>query len=355
MNKKRLMDLLVMKKKPKVLIIGTGGTISAKLKNGIYNYGEITQEDVINLIPDVRKHVDIETTNIFRMDSSDMTPENWITLANAIYHKMQDYDGIVITIGMDTLHYADTAISFLIQNNNIPIVFTSALYDMGQLNTDAKRNMRNAITVAGFSDIAETVLVFNSNIFRATRTKKINASEFNAFKEASELPLGKIEEFIKFNKPYQKRSKKKAKLYTSLETDIALIKVYPGFDGNRIKQMVDLDVKGIVLEGFGLGNIPVFDNNMKEAIKYANKKNIPIVITSGSFMGKYWRELYKPDIGNRLKGMDTIPAYDMLPETAYVKLMWVLAQTRDFEQVKKMMQKNYVGEISDDIKLRNVL
>tara|TARA_Y100000310_G_scaffold344615_1_gene458323 strand:- start:10780 stop:11817 length:1038 start_codon:yes stop_codon:yes gene_type:complete len=342
-------------KKPKVLVIGTGGTISAKPHNGTFKYGESTQEEVINMMPELRKHFDIDTTNLFRMDSADMKPEHWLTLANTIYYKMKDYDGIVVTMGTDTMHYADTAIAFLIQNNNIPIVFTSSLIDPTQVNTDAKRNMKNAISVAATADIAETIVVFNGNILRATRTKKVNASEFNAFMGSNSIPLGRIEHLIKFNRPHKKRSNTKPKLYTKLETKIGMIRVYPGYDGERIKRSVDHGLKGIILEGFGLGNLPLMDNSMKEAIKYANKKNVPIIITSDCFLGRDWREIYKADIGARLKGLKVIPVYDMLTETAYVKLMWVLAQTQEFSEVKKMMQKRYVSEISDDLTIKTVI
>ncbi|MCR4335393.1 MAG: asparaginase [archaeon] len=342
-------------KKPKILVIGTGGTISAKPHNGAYKYGESTQEEVINMIPELRERFDIDTTNLFRMDSADMEPAHWLTLANTIYYKMKDYDGIVVSMGTDTMHYADTATAFLIQNNNIPIVFTSSLIDPTQINTDAKRNLKNAIYVAATADIAETIVVFNGNILRATRTKKVNASEFDAFRGSNNLPLGRIEYLIKFNKTHKKRSNNKPKLYTKLETQIGMIKVYPGYNGERLKRSVDYGLKGIILEGFGLGNLPLMNNSMKDAIKYANKKNVPIIITSDCFVGRNWRELYKADIGARLKGLKVIPVYDMLTETAYVKLMWVLAQTQEFSEIKKMMQKNYCGEISDDLTIKKVI
>src|SRR3989344_1569976 len=126
MNKNSPQQTYVMPKKPKVLIIGTGGTIGAKKIGGLWKYGELTQQELLEMIPQVQEHFDITTTNIFRMDSSEMTPENWLTLANTIYYSMKDYDGIVVTIGTDTMTYAAAAISFLIQNLNIPIIFTGS-------------------------------------------------------------------------------------------------------------------------------------------------------------------------------------------------------------------------------------
>ncbi len=333
-------------KKPKILVIGTGGAISARPVDGVWKYGEIPAQELLEIIPTIKEHFELRSSNIFLMDSSDFKPENWLTLANAIYYKMKDYNGIVVTMGTDTLCYAANAISFLIQDLNIPIVFTGSKMDPAQLNTDARRNLRDAITVAGKCDIAETLVVFNGKIMRASRTKKINASEFDAFKSFALEPLGKIENFLNLLGPYRKRSKSKPKLYSKLENLVATVKVYPGFDGKRIRHLVDYPVKGIILEGFGLGNLPLIDSGIIEGIKYANQKNIAICIASNCDLGSNWQDIYGAEIGSRLKGLKVIPVYDMLPETAYVKLMWVLAQTQDFEEVKKMMQTPYCEEVS---------
>ena len=333
-------------RKPRVLVIGTGGAISAKPFKGKWKYGEFAEEDLIDIVSGIREKFDIKTANIFRMDSSDVKPEHWLTLANSIYYNMEEFDGIVVTMGTDTMHYADTAIAFLIQNNNIPIVFTGSVVDPTELNTDAKWNLREAITVAGTADIAETVLVFNGRIFRATRTKKINASEFTAFRSGSDVPLGKIQQFIELMQPYRKRGKRKPVLYNKLETKVMLFRMFPGFNGECIKNAVDLGYKGLVLQGYGLGNIPMHDESIRDGINYAYRKSVPIVVTSDCILGSFWQHIYEAEIGSRLKGMKIIPVYDMLTETAYVKLMWVLAKTNKFSEVKKMMQKNYAGEIS---------
>ena len=334
-------------RKPKVLVIGTGGAISARSVDGRWKYGEIRQEDLIGMMPELKSNFQIKTTDIFRIDSSDLSPDHWLTLANTIYYSMSDYDGIVVTMGTDTMHFADTAIAFLIQNNNIPIVFTGSKVDPLHYGSDATRNISDAIMIAGRADIAETVIVFNGSIFRAARTKKINASEFNSFGSGDGMPLGKIEQFVKFFGPHRKRSKSKPVLYRNLETDVAIMKVYPGFDGGRIISLINEGVKGIVIEGFGLGNLPLHDGSIRKAIKYANGRKIPIVVTSDCFLGEYWREIFEAEVGARIDKLGIIHVYDMLPETAYVKLMWVLGQTRNPNEIKKMMQKNYLGEITE--------
>ena len=333
--------------KPKILVIGTGGAISAKTVHGIWKYGEMKQEELIDMMPEIRHKFQIKTLDLLRIDSSDFTPDHWLTIANTIYYNMKDYDGIVVTMGTDTMHFADTAISFLIQNNNIPIVFTGSKVNPLSPSSDAGRNLTDAITLAGTSDIAEAVIVFDGEVFRAARTKKINASEFRAFGSTTAEPLGKVEQFIRLKGPYRKRSGCKPVLYRKLDIDVAIMKVYPGFDGNRIVSLIKDGATGIVIEGFGLGNMPLHNNAVERAIKYANSMNVPIVVTSDCVLGEYWKEIVEAEVGSRIKRLKIIHAYDMLPETAYVKLMWVLGQTRKYEEVKKMMQKNYVGEITE--------
>ncbi len=335
-----------MKRKPKVLVIGTGGAISAKPVKGKWKYGEFSQEQILDFIPGIREKYDIKTANVFRFDSSDIKPENWLTLANYIYYNMTRVDGIVVTMGTDTISYAAAAISFLIQNQSIPIVFTGSKVDPTQINTDARLNLRQAIAVAGDTDIAETLIIFNGKIIRATRSRNINASEFDSFRSFGKHQLGTIEHSIKIHGNYRKKSKTKPILQNKLEFEVAIMKVYPGFNGGRINNLINDGATGLVLQGFGLGNIPVTDPSIKEGIKYANKMNVPIVVTSDSELGTLWQEIYEAEIGTRLKGLKIIPVYDMLTETAYVKLMWVLSQTNDYNQVKKMMQHSYAGEIT---------
>lgn len=335
------------KRKPKVLVIGTGGVIGANLVKGKWKYGEFTQEDLVSLIPTIRTYFDVKTTNIFRMDSAEMRPEHWLTLANAIYYGMKDYDGIVVTMGLDTMNYAASAISFLVQEKNIPIVFTGAQVDPSQVNSDARMNLREAITVAGMSDIAETLVVINHKIIRAVRAKRTNASEYRAFRSFGVPELGEVQQFISLRAGYREKSKSKPVLYNKLETRVAVVKVYPGFDPAVITGLVDRGARGIVLEGFGLGIIPLLDEGMKEALKHAQEKGVQIVITSFASLGNYWQEIYGAETGDRLRKLKVIPVYDMLTETAYVKLMWVLAQAQGYAKVKEMMQRDYCGEITE--------
>ncbi len=336
-------------KKNKVLVIGTGGIIGAKIANKRFKYGELTQEKILSLIPNLKKEVDIYSTNIFRMDSADMQPHHWLTLAKTIYYNLGKYKGIVVTIGTDTMVYAAAAISFLIQKQGVPIVFTGSQINANRLNSDAILNLKNAILIAGEADLAETVITFNRRIIRGVRAKRISASDYDAFTSfGGEGDLGLIEYKPIIYSHHRKRNvKEKPIISTSLEEKVVIVKAYPGFDYNTIRRIVDSGVRGIVLEGLGLGLLPHDREGLfKKNLEYAREKKVPIVLTSHCSLGKNWREIYEAEKKNRVEDKLTISAYDMTTEAAYVKLMWVLAQTNKMGLVKKMMQKNYVGEVS---------
>lgn len=343
-------------KKPKVLIIGLGGTISSTFEKGKINFGEITQNrllEMITSVSNIEKNYQIETTNLLRINSSEMNPSHWLTLANTIYYNLKKFDGIVITMGTDTLTYTSSAISFLIQDIDRPIVFTGSNIDSTQVITDGRRNLREAIMVAGESKLKEVVIVANEKIHRAVQTKRTNASEFELF--SSPKLLGKVQRFIKLNNECGKQKrKKKLNFYNNIETNVSIIKVYPGFNGNIIKTEISNGTKGIILEGYGLGTLPTANkDNLKDALKEAEREKIPLIVTSECRLGDFWENISKADVGDQYEKFKIIPAYDMLTETAFVKLMWVLGQTNKYSEVKKMMQKNYVGEITEN-PLKNV-
>jgi len=336
-----------MKKKSKVLIIGTGGTMSAKLTDNKLECGIITQSEMLNLISDIKSDFEVDTTNIFRGDSTGFTLKHWLTLANTIYYQRNNYDGIVITSGTNTMLYMATAMSFMLQDMPIPIVFVGSIADPTQKNTDARRLLRESVILAGKSDLAETVVLCNGKIIRACKAKRINASEYRAFDTSNSKPLGIIEQFIKLTNPYKKKGKKKTKLFNNLESEVVMLKIHPGFQDKIIKNLIDTGTKGIVLEGYGVGNLPIHPNFV-DAIKYANKKSVPVVVTSDCPTGSFMKKIYAGEIGNRFENFKIIPLYDMLTTTAQIKLMWVLGQTNKYAEIKKMMQTNYVGEINSE-------
>lgn len=334
--------------KPKIFMVGVGGTLSAKLKNGTWVPGELTTEHVLKLVPDIKNFVEIESTNFLRIDSTNVQPENWVTLANMIYPKLSSADGIVVTHGTDTMHYTATAISFLIQGLNKPIIFTGSQSIPSNIGSDAKRNLIDAVRVASLADIAESVIVFNGTILRGNRSKKFREIDYDAFECVGMPPLGKVEGVIRLSGQQTKRKKRKPRLATKIETNVALVKVFPGLEPNYVENLLDVGVKGLVLEGYGSGNVPTLKRSLIPIIEKATSTGIPVVITTQCALGASWVYLY--EVGQKALQAGAIPAHDMLSETALVKLMWVLGRTNNLVKVKEMMLKNYAGEITPGLK-----
>ncbi|MEM7827514.1 MAG: asparaginase, partial [Candidatus Aenigmatarchaeota archaeon] len=314
-----------------VLLIGTGGTITASTIGRLWKPGSLTEDFLLKLLP--LKDIKIKTKSLFRIDSSDMQPEFWIDIAKTIYAEIEKnkYNGVVITHGTDTMSYTASALSFLLQDLNVPIVLTGAQLPLSEPGSDVKRNLLGAIKVAAETDIGEVVIVFNGNILRGCRSRKVKETGFDAFQSINSPVIGRVLETVKITSNYRKISNKKPKLYTELEKNVALLKLYPGFSPDIFHRIIDMGYKGFVVEGFGACNVPVNYNSLISCIQRAKNENIPVVISTQCVDGYDWTHLYEN--GQKALQAGGIPAYDMLSETALVKLMWVLKQTDDMEEI----------------------
>jgi len=177
-------------KKFRILLIGTGGTITAKIVDGSWRPGSYTEKDLINFIPEIKNIARVKTIELFQTDSSNIQPYQWVKIARLVYNQMKNFDGIIITGGTDTMHYTASALSFMLQNLNIPVILTGAQIPPHKLGSDVRRNLLDSIRVVKETDIAEVVIVFNSKILRGNRAKKFRELEFEAFESVGMLPLG---------------------------------------------------------------------------------------------------------------------------------------------------------------------
>jgi L-asparaginase len=281
--------------------------------------------------------------SLANVDSSNLTPDLWITIGRAIYQKMQSYDGFVVTHGTDTLCYTSAALSFILQELNKPVVVTGAQVPLEEIGSDGRANLINAVRVA-ISDLSEVVVVFGSLIIRGTRAKKTSVFDMQAFVSVNEVPLGTIGLTIKFSSFARSRTRKKPLLRAFLNENVAMLPIYPGLKPEVLDFLAD-NHAGIVLEGYGAGNIPNEKYSLIPAIKKATDRNVPVVVCTQCIVGSTEMELYQ--VGRAALDAGAIPAMDMTPETTMVKLMWVLGQTDDLATVDSMMQKSFVGELHE--------
>ncbi|MCP4760349.1 MAG: asparaginase [archaeon] len=335
-------------KRKNILLIGTGGTITAKNVDGVWKPGEFSEKELLNFIPEIKSIANIITISLYNIDSVCMQPKYWVEIAQTIKNNYESYDGFVITHGTDTMHYTASALSFLIQNLGKPIILTGSMIPPHKLGTDAKQNVIDAVRVATESNIHEVVIVFNRKIFRGNRTKKFRELEYNAYQSIGMLPLGIIEHNLRYSgENYNIISKKNLKIFDKIELGVCIQKITPGYNPKIISKLIEIGYKGIITEGFGSGNIPIDENSLIDEIKNATKKKIPIIVCSQCSIGFSWGGLYES--GKKAIEAGAIPGYDMISESAMTKLMWILGNFPDasMDEIKILFLKDVAGETSN--------
>ncbi|NCB39094.1 MAG: asparaginase [Erysipelotrichia bacterium] len=329
--------------KPRVLILTTGGTITMLRgpKGALYPCEDAGS--LIAKIPELSWLAEIDILAVANVDSSNLMPALWLTISRAIFQRIKDYDGFVVAHGTDTLCYSAAALSFMLQELNKPVILTGAQVPLEEIGSDGRANLINAVRIA-ISDLAEVAVVFGSLIIRGTRAKKMSVFDMQAFISVNEVPLGTIGLTIKYSDFARFRSRKKPLLRAFLNENVAMLPVYPGLKPEVIDFLAGSHA-GIVLEGYGAGNIPTGERSLIPAIAAAISKNIPVVVSTQCIIGSTEMELYQ--VGRAALDAGAIPAMDMTPETTMVKLMWVLGQSDDITTIDSMMQKSFVGELHE--------
>ncbi|MBN2112157.1 Glu-tRNA(Gln) amidotransferase subunit GatD [Candidatus Woesearchaeota archaeon] len=342
------------KKLPNVSVLSTGGTISSKID---YRTGGVkadyTAEDFVQMMPEIAKAANLKAKKVMSMMSEDFAPKDWKVIAKAVAEELKEADGVVVTMGTDTLHIAAAALGFFLKDLNKPVVITASQRSIDRGSSDAFMNLICAATAAAKSDIAEVVTCLHGTtnddyclLNRGTKVRKMHTSRRDAFRPINELPLAKVYPNGKIevlNKNYRKKGKGKTTVDDKFEEKTALIQIFPGIDGEVIDFFVNRGYKGIVLAATALGHVPQY---IYPNIEKAMKKNIPVVIATQTLYGRVHPLVYSA-LRNLSIKLKCIFAEDMLPETAYVKLGWVLGHTTKPEEVKKMMLAKAAGEVSD--------
>ena len=336
----------------KVCILATGGTIASVTDTAtqVLRPG-LSVEELIKTLPSGMSNIEVVERDLFQLDSANMQPHHWQEIATAIKNvseEISDLQGIVVTHGTDTMVYSASATSLMIQDFGKPIVFTGSQVPASVPWSDGPRNLLDAIRVAAFGDLGETCIVFNGEIHRPTRTKKVRVKSFNAFDSMDPRPLGVLARDIDLFDGRRKRHNLVPKYDTRLDEWVFLLKVFPGCPPGVLSKIVDLGYHGIIIEGYGEGAIPIEENALTGGIQQAVTKGCFVVISSQCAFGQANpTPIY--EVSRAAMEVGAMSAYDTTSEAALVKLAWVLGHTREPEQVKTMMMKDYVGESSFNI------
>lgn len=344
--------------KPSLSIISTGGTVASRVDyttGGVY--ASYSPADLVAAVPELEQF-NIDSKLLFSMMSEDMTPQHWKEIAKAVYRELKgEASGVVVTHGTDTMHFTTAALSFMLKNLNKPVVLTGAQRSSDRGSSDSFMNLLCAAHFATKSDVAEVSLVMHGSssddfcyAHRGTKVRKLHTSKRDAFKSVNDEPLAKVFPDGKIeviNKNYRRRSDSEVSLDDKLEERVALIKVYPGMAPEIFDFYLEKKFRGIVIEGTGLGHVPttIEKYSLIPKIKEATNAGIPVCITSQCIFGRVHEFVY----ANLRKEYEAGAIFcgDMLPEVAYVKLMHVLAHSKDLEEVRKMMLTNLAGELNE--------
>lgn len=338
------------KELPNVSILSTGGTIASRVdyRTGAVS-SQFTADDILDAIPELTDIANFNGKVLSMIFSEDMDVTTWQSLARAAYEEIKNgADGIIVTHGTDTMSYTAAALSFMVQSP-VPIVLVGAQRSSDRPSSDNAMNMLCAAAVAT-SDIAGVSVVMHGEtsdgfcyVHRGTKVRKLHTSMRTAFQSVNVPPIAKVDYATRKLAPitgYVKRGDQELQLQESMEMKCALIKFYPGMPAGIIDYYRENGYRGIVLEGTGLGHV---NTAWISTIKKAIDSGMAIVMTSQCINGRICDRVYSTGID--LLNAGVIEGEDMLPETALVKLMWALGQTQDAGEVKKIMHKDYAGEI----------
>ncbi len=340
---------------PSVKLIGTGGTIASRLD---YRTGAVipafSPGELYGAVPELADICNLTTEKVFAVFSENMGAAQYKQLAVAIGKEIENgIDGIVIGHGTDTLHHTAAALTYMIQDPPVPIVLVGSQRSSDRPSSDATLNLMHACYTAGHGDIAEVmVCMFGPTsddygmLHRGTRVRKMHSSYRSTFRTLGDIPLATVTtNGVKpIKKDYNPRRKnKKVTVHPYFEEKVAILYYYPNMFPDMVDSLVDNGYKGIVIAGTGLGHV---NKPLYPALERARKKGVAVYMTVQTLWG--YVQMFVYETGREMMALGVVPAENMLPEVAWVKLGWALGQTNDLEAVKKIM----LTPMNDDITRR---
>ena len=328
--------------RPKIALLYVGGSIGMVMnqKTGridpVESLGEIHR-----FLPELQKEVSLEFFALANIGSSDVTPELWVEIARTIEKIYDQYGGFVIVHGTNTMSYTAAALSFALQGLSKPVILTGALLPINDLASDARRNLVYAIRASQL-DIAEVCIVIGPRVLRGSRAKKVQESVSNTFKSTRYPPLATFTRSFELHSWHMVRRKRTLVCRPTFDAHVSTLTLHPGMPQEFLDAVLNAGLHGIVMRAYGPGMIP---ERLIPWIQKLTEKNIPIVMTSQVldslvYLHRFERQLLLEKIG-------IISGKDMTYECALVKMMWALTQTKNFEKLQEIMEKNLVGELDE--------
>jgi glutamyl-tRNA(Gln) amidotransferase subunit D len=341
-------------KKPRVKLLGTGGTIASRLD---YRTGAVipafSPGELYGSVPELADICNLETEKLYGVFSENMAPEQWIGTAQAIGREIEKgVQGIVIGHGTDTMHHTAAILSFMVQNSPVPIVMVGSQRSSDRPSSDAALNLMHSVKTAAESDIAEVMVCMfgpTSDVYgllhRGTRVRKMHSSYRSTFRTIGDIPIAMVsrEKITPLRKDYRKRRPdRNVVVNTAFEERVSIVYYYPNMKPDIIDSLIDNGYRGIIIAGTGLGHV---NKPLYPSLKRAREKGIAVYMTVQTLWG--YVQMYVYDTGRDMMELGVVPGANMLPEVAYMKLGWALGQATDLQKVYDIMMTPIAGEITE--------
>lgn len=319
--------------KRRVLLVCTGGTIASRQTDeGLVP--AMTAREILSYVPSLKGQYDIETTQVFNVDSSNITPAHWGGMVRAIEENYEDFDGFVVCHGTDTMAYTSAALSYMIRNSNKPIVVTGSQKPIDLEITDAKTNLMDSICYAADRQSRGVSLVFDGNVIAGTRAKKVQARSYNAFTSVNFPNLALIREGKIFRYVPQPHFTEPVEFTRQVQDSVVVLKLIPGSKPELLEYLFQ-NYDCIIIESFGVGGIPesLIHEFYRQMEKWISRGKLVVmatqVVNEGSDM-----EIYQ--VGQRVKqDFNLMEAYDMTLEATVTKMMYLMEKYgTDYEAVR---------------------
>ena len=332
-----------MDHKKKILLLTTGGTIaSVPGTDGLEPRRADVMERELNQL---RTYYDITVQDVMCLDSSNIRPAEWQHIAKTVFDCRQGFDGIVISHGTDTMAYTASAVTFMLPDIDLPVVFTGSQLPLADILSDGPDNLRTAFAMAA-SGAPGVFLAFDRKVMLGCRAVKVRASGFSAFESVNARYAGQVSNrgLVLDERVLPKRQGETA-LKTSLDENVFLLKLTPGLSPKIFDVLTEMGYKGIVIEAFGLGGVNVLHQGLS-GIRKAVDAGISVVVTTQCLYDSSDLRVYQ--VGTQLLELGVIQGRDMTSEAAMTKLMWALGQGMTQDGIADLFRRSLSGEITEE-------
>ena len=327
--------------KKKILLLTTGGTI-ASLPGG--EGLEPQRSSVMEReLQQLRTYYDIDVEDVMCLDSSNITPEEWKIIAKHIFGRRYGYDGIVVSHGTDTMAYTASAVTFMLPNIDIPVVFTGSQLPLADMLSDGPENLRTAFAMAAAGHNG-VFLAFDRKVMRACRSVKVRASGFSAFESVNARYAAQVSNLgLVVDTSILPRQTGEPELRPEISRDVFLLKLTPGLNPAVFDMLGAMGYRGIVIEAFGLGGMHVLQRGLR-GIRRCVEDGVSVVVTTQCLYDSSNLQVYQ--VGNQLLGLGVIQGRDMTTEAAMTKLMWAIGQGMNQQEIAALFDQNLAGEVT---------